>query len=168
MRPLLVTLGAAGLIAAGFGITFTIWHHGNAARAVALGVPYTTYNWETVFAQQRGCAACHGGHLAADVSRVPVPRPAPVLHGIFMTSYGIPMRVEDCLPCHGGATTLPFAESIHSLHLQSAAFADMGGECSSCHVLTHGKFLLYDDETRYAVMNGVVKIPTPPFAAVQR
>jgi hypothetical protein len=102
--------------------------------------------------------------LAGDVSRLVVPRPAPApeLHGIFKTSYGIPMRVEDCLICHGNA----FAGDIHSLHLHSAAFSALQGSCDSCHGMANGKIVLYDDETRYAILNGVNKSsPTPPFSA---
>ena len=32
-----------------------------------------------------------------------VPRAEPELHGIFVTGYEIPMRVEDCLTCHAGS-----------------------------------------------------------------
>ncbi len=72
-----------------------------------------------------------------------VGRDKPKLHGIFATSYDIPMRVEDCLICHNTRTTLAFAGSIHSLHLHSAGFNNMGGSCDSCHATTlHGKLVL--------------------------
>jgi hypothetical protein len=134
------------------------------AVAAALGVPYTDFNLKTAHGLQRGCNACHGDHLAEDVGTLVVPRPAPApeLHGIFKTSYGIPMRVEDCLICHGNA----FAGDMHSLHLHSAAFASLQGTCDSCHGMQNGKTILYDDETRYSILNGVNKSsPTPPFTA---
>ena len=165
MRTALVILGSVIVIGVAFGIVFALWHQQDDARAVALGIPYTDYNWHTAHGEDRGCAACHGTHLAADVSRLVVARPKPVLHGIFATSYNIPMRVEDCLLCHGAKTTLPFAESVHSLHLHSAAFVNMGGNCESCHAMVKGKFELYDDEKRYDVLNGVEKAPTPAFSA---
>ena len=86
------------------------------ARAFALGVPYTNFNWKTAHAQERGCNACHADHLAEDTNRLVVGRDKPELHGIFVTSYGVPMRVEDCLICHNTRTSLSFAGSIHSLH----------------------------------------------------
>jgi hypothetical protein len=132
------------------------------ARAFALGVPYNAFNWQTAHAQDRGCSACHGDHLAADLSQLPVHRAKPDRHGIFVTT--VPLRVEDCLPCHGpGGSKPPFAASMHSLHLHSATFTGMGGNCDTCHVITIGKFLLYDDETRYTVLNGLEQIPTPAF-----
>ncbi len=159
-----VALAAVILIGAGFAATFFAWHQQDEARAFALGIPYTNYNWHAVHAQDRGCNACHGDHLAADVSRVVVARPQPELHGNFTTSYDIPMRVEDCLLCHGPKSDLPFAESIHSLHLHSAAFANMSGNCNSCHATADGKLVLYDDESRYDALNGVQAAETPVFA----
>lgn len=130
-------------------------------QAAAQGVPYTAFNLNIAHGLQRGCNACHGDHLAADVSSLPVPRGKPELHGIFTTSYGIPMRVEDCLPCHGNS----FAGNIHSLHLHSSSFTALGGACDSCHAMEDGKFVLYDDENRYKVLNGVNRsVPTPPFS----
>ncbi|MDE2228605.1 MAG: hypothetical protein KGL11_06145 [Alphaproteobacteria bacterium] len=163
-RAAILALAALVVIVGGFGATFYAWHQRNDARAFALGIPYTNYNWNTAHAQDRGCNACHGDHLAADVNRLVVARPKPELHGIFATSYGIPMRVEDCLICHGAKTSLPFAESIHSLHLHSTAFANMSGNCNSCHATVNGQWVLYDDETRYTVLNGVDGAPTPAFA----
>jgi len=165
MRTALLILGSVVVIGVAFGLVFVLWHQQDAARAVALGIPHTDFNWQTAHGQDRGCVACHGTHLAADVSQLLVARPKPVLHGIFATSYDIPMRVEDCLLCHGAKSTLPFAESIHSLHLQSLAFVNMGGNCESCHATVKGKFELYDDESRYDVLNGVDKSPTPAFSA---
>jgi len=130
-------------------------------RAFKLGVPYTTFNVKTAHGLERGCNACHGGNLAAVVSMLAVPRPTPELHGNFATSYGIPMRVEDCLICHGKA----FAGDIHSVHLHSKAFASLQGGCDSCHAMQNGQFILYDDESRYRVLNGVTRSsPTPPFS----
>jgi hypothetical protein len=167
MRASFITLFAIAIVGIGFWIVFAAWQQQDAARAFAVGAPYTAYNWQTAHAQDRGCEACHGANLARDVSKLVVDRPKPELHGIFATSYGIPMRVEDCLICHGGGTALPFAESIHALHLHSAAFVDMGGNCESCHATVQGKFVLYDDETRYSVLNGVqTKFPTPAFSGV--
>jgi len=132
------------------------------ARAFAMGIPYTNFNWNTAHAQDRGCNACHGDHLAADVSRIVVRRAKPELHGIFVMGYDIPMRVEDCLPCHANSNS--FADSIHARHAYSAAFVSMGPNCNSCHTIVDGKLVLYDDETRYSVMNGVQQIPTPAFS----
>jgi mono/diheme cytochrome c family protein len=164
MRAALVLFGSIIAIGIAFGVVFALWHQQDEARAVALGVPYTDFNWHTAHGQDRGCAACHGANLAADVSRLVVARPKPVLHGVFTTTTDIPMRVEDCLLCHGATSTLPFAESVHSLHLQSASFVNMGGNCESCHATQNGKFALYDDETRYQVLNGIQKSPTPAFS----
>jgi hypothetical protein len=159
-RNALLVLGAIVVVAAGFLGAFFAWSHVNASRAAALGFADTAFNWNTAHAQDRGCNACHADHLAADVSRLTVPRPTPQLHGIFATSYGIPMRVEDCLICHRNE----FAGNIHSLHLHSAAFTNMGGNCDSCHATINGKFVLYDDESRYNVLNGIKTDPTPPFS----
>jgi hypothetical protein len=93
------------------------------ARTVTLGVPYTNFNWKTVHAQNRGCNADHADHLAADVSNVVVANSE--LHGLFITGYG-PMRVEDCLICHGNS----FADGIHSLHLYAASFTELGGNAN--------------------------------------
>lgn len=133
------------------------------ARAEALGVPYTPYNWQVAHVQDRGCNACHGGNLAAIVSQVHVPRSKMPIHGKFATSYNIPMRVEDCLPCHANNKRLAFADAIHSIHLFSAPFTTMHGNCASCHAVVKGRFLLYDDETRYDIMSGIQHSPTPAF-----
>jgi len=161
MRNAVLAFGAIIVVGAGFLLTFGMWKHMDEARAVALGVPYTNFNWQTAHAQERGCNACHADHLAADVNRLVVARAKPEKHGIFVTSYDIPMRVEDCLICHGKS----FAGSMHSRHLHAASFANMGGNCDSCHGTTlDGKFVLYDDETRYNILNGVKTIPTPEFS----
>ncbi|MGO9772126.1 MAG: hypothetical protein ACLPSW_21780 [Roseiarcus sp.] len=128
------------------------------ARALELGVPYTDFNWNTAHAQFRGCSACHTD-LAAEVSNLSVARTDPGKHGVFFSGYA-PMRVEDCLICHG----VTFAEPIHSLHLLSTSFGQMGGNCETCHAMVAGKFVLYDDETRYSVLNGVSHSPTPAFS----
>ena len=164
MRNALLALAAIVVILAGFIATFFAWNAMDKSRAFALGVPYTNFNWKTAHAQERGCNACHADHLAADTNRLTVGRAKPELHGILKTSYDIPMRVEDCLICHNTKTSLAFAGSIHSLHMHSAAFANMGGSCDSCHAtLLNGKFVLYSDETRYDVLNGVKYNPTPVF-----
>jgi hypothetical protein len=164
IRNALLALGAIIVIGAGFVVTFTVWRHMDQARAIALGVPYTNFNFKTAHAQERGCNACHADHLAADVNKLVVGREKPELHGIFATSYAIPMRVEDCLICHNTKTSIAFAGSIHSLHMHSAAFANMGGNCDSCHgTLLNGKFVLYDDQSRYQILNGVKYNRTPAF-----
>jgi hypothetical protein len=161
IRNALLAVAAIVVIGVGFLLpTFAVSQQTNEARAVALGFPYTNFNWKTAHAQDRGCNACHPDHLAADVSRLVVARAKPELHGIFVTSYDIPMRVEDCLICHGKS----FAGSIHSLHLHAVPFTKMGGNCDSCHTMLNGKFVLYDDESRYDVLNGVKYNPTPPFS----
>ncbi len=160
MRNGLLVVAAVVIVAACFLGAFAAWSHVNHARAVALGFADTAFNWTTAHAQDRGCNACHGDHLAADVSRLVVPRAKPQLHGIFATSYDIPMRVEDCMICHDGE----FAGNIHSLHLHSASFTNMGGNCDLCHATVGGKFVLYNDEFRYGVLNGVKTIATPPFS----
>lgn len=160
IRNALLALAAIIVVGAGFAATFAMWRNMDEARAFALGVPYTNFNWNTAHAQNRGCNACHADHLAADVSRLVVGRAKPEQHGIFITSYDIPMRVEDCLICHGKS----FAGSMHSRHLHAASFRNMGGNCDSCHATTlDGKFVLYTDETRYDVLNGIKFNRTPPF-----
>ncbi len=159
IRNVLLALAAIVVIGAGFFATFATWHHMDEARAAALGFPYTNFNWNTAHAQERGCNACHGDHLAADVNRLVVPRAKPELHGIFVVSYDIPMRVEDCLICHGKS----FAGNIHARHLHAASFTNMGGNCNSCHATIDGKFVLYDDKSRFGVLNGVKNLPTPAF-----
>jgi hypothetical protein len=164
IRNLALALAAIVIIGAGFVIIFAMWHRADSAKAFALGVPFTEFNMKTAHALERGCNACHGDHLAADVNRLIVGREKPVHHGIFATSYGIPMRVEDCMPCHSNKTHQAFAGSIHSLHLHSAGFANMGGSCDSCHGTTlRGKWVLWDDQNRYNIINGVKYDRTPEF-----
>lgn len=164
IRNALLAVGAVVVIVAGFLITFAVWRNTDQARAVALGIPYTEFNFKTAHAQERGCNACHGDHLAEDVSRMIIARKSPIRHGIFVTSYGIAMRVEDCLICHNTKSGLAFAGSIHSKHLHAAGFINMGGTCDSCHgTLLNGKFVLYSDETRYQILNGVKYNRTPAF-----
>ena len=165
-RSTLLALGMIGIIPIGLAAALASPRHNAKAGqelAFSLGVPFTDFNVRTAYGLERGCNACHADHLAEDVSRLVVPRPAPApeLHGIFKTSYDIPMRVEDCLICHGNA----FAGDIHSLHLHAAAFIALQGSCDSSHGMVNGKLVLYDDETRYAILNGVNKSPTPPFSA---
>ena len=162
IRNTILALGAIVVVVAGFFVTFAMWKHMDQARAAALGVPYTNFNWNTAHAQERGCNACHADHLAEDVNRLVVGRTKPEKHGIFVTGYDIPMRVEDCLICHGKS----FAGSMHSRHLHAAAFTNMGGNCDSCHGTTlAGKFVLYDDNSRYGILNGISTAPTPEFKA---
>jgi hypothetical protein len=165
IRNALLALGAMIVIGAGFVVAFTVWRHMDQTRVAELGIPYTTFNIKTAHAQERGCNACHADHLAADTNRLVIGRDKPELHGIFVTSYNIPMRVEDCLICHNTKTSLSFAGSIHSLHLHSAGFANMGGNCDSCHgTLLNGKFVLYDDQSRYQILNGINNNRTPAFS----
>jgi hypothetical protein len=141
----------------------------NQARAFALGVPYTNFNWKTVHVQDRGCNACHEDHLVEDINRTTVGQEKPELHGILATSYGIPMRLEDCQACHvklktGCCGAKYFADSVHSLHMNALSFVRMGGSCNSCHATSRdGKFVLYNDQTRYDIINGVKNSPTPAF-----
>jgi hypothetical protein len=165
IRNALLAVSAVVVIGVGFLATFTAWRQMDRARAFALGIPYTNFNIKTAHAQERGCNACHADHLAADVNRLVIGRDKPELHGIFATSYDIPMRVEDCLICHNTRTNLAFAGSIHALHMHSASFTNMGGNCDSCHgTLLNGKHVLYSDETRYHMLNGVKYNPTPAFS----
>jgi len=164
IRNLALALAAIVIIGAGFVVTFAMWHQVDRAKAFSMGIPHTDFNMKTAHAMDRGCNACHGDHLAEDVNRLLTARAKPKLHGIFRTSYSIPMRVEDCLICHNTKTKLAFAGSIHSLHLHSAGFANMGGNCDSCHGTTlRGKHVLWDDENRYNIMNGVKYNRTPEF-----
>jgi hypothetical protein len=140
----------------------------NQARAFALGVPYTNFNWKTVHAQVRGCNACHAD-LVQDVNRLTAGRENGFgLHSILATGYGIPMRMEDCHLCHAALKNCCgakyFADSVHSQHMNTPSFFGMGGNCNSCHATTRdGKFVLYTDETRYEILNGVKNNPTPAF-----
>jgi hypothetical protein len=160
IRNALLAAAAVIVVGASFLATFAAWNHMDRSRALALGVPYTEFNWQTANAQSRGCNACHGGHLDKDVSRLVVARKPVKQHGIFVRGYDVPMRVEDCLICHGKS----FAGSMHSRHLHAAAFNSMGGTCDSCHgTKLDGKFVLYTDETRYDILNGVSYSKTPEF-----
>jgi hypothetical protein len=159
-RYALLALGAITVIGAGYVAAAPDSRSKDEARAVEVGVPYTEFNWKTLSAHKRGCNACHGDQLAATVSRLVVGRAWPKRHGIFATSYGIPMRVEDCLICHGKS----FAGTIHSRHMHDAGFTAMGGNCDSCHTMIKGRFVLYTDETRYEIINGIRYDPTPPFS----
>lgn len=159
MRNALLAIGAIVVVVAGFVVTFTMWKNLDEARALAIGIPYTEFNFKTAHAQERGCNACHGDHLDKDVSRLVVARAKPIQHGIFKRGYDVPMRVEDCAICHGKS----YAASIHSRHLHVASFTNMGGNCDSCHTMVNGKMVLYDDQTRYDVVNGVKYNPTPEF-----
>jgi hypothetical protein len=162
-KPLLINgllaFGAIVVVVAGFVATFAMWKNIDQARALAIGIPYTEFNFKTAHAQERGCNACHADHLDKDVSRLVVARAKPTQHGIFVRGYDVPMRVEDCFICHGKS----FAASMHSRHLQTASFTNMGGNCDSCHTMVNGKTVLYDDQSRYDVVNGVKYNPTPPF-----
>ena len=165
IRNALLALAAVVVIGAGFVITFMMWRHTDEARAFALGVPYTNFNWKTVNAQNRGCNACHADHLAADVNRLVVGRAKPELHGIFATSYDIPMRVGRLpdLPQH---TDIARLRRQHSLPASARGrISNMGGNCNSCHGTTlNGKHVLFDDENRYYILNGVKTIQTPAFS----
>ncbi|HZD89571.1 MAG TPA: hypothetical protein VE224_05690 [Pseudolabrys sp.] len=164
IRNLVLALAAIVVIGAGFVITFAMWHKTDRAKAFAMGVPYTGFNMKTAHALERGCNACHGDHLAEAVNRFMTARAKPQLHGIFRAGYGIPMRVEDCMPCHNSKTGAAFAGSIHAVHLHSAGFANMGGTCDSCHGTTlRGQHVLWDDQNRYNIMNGVTYDRTPAF-----
>lgn len=130
--------------------------------------PPTEFNEKVVRAAKRGCNACHSD-LADSVKRLPqqlIYRDKG--HPIIAGSYDIPLRVEDCLPCHAQESFLPFAPFIHAAHLGSKAFqaVSQGQGCLSCHVMGAPRrepIELYDDETAYELMNGIVKEPTPSF-----
>ena len=78
MRNALVALAAIVVIGAGF-VALLRMGAMDQARAFALGVPYTNFNWKTAHAQERGCNACHADHLAADTNRLIVgAREAPI------------------------------------------------------------------------------------------
>jgi mono/diheme cytochrome c family protein len=167
IRNLALALAAIVIIGAGFVITFFMWNQADGAKAFSMGVPLTEFNMKTAHALERGCNACHGDKLEAAVNRLLTARetPKPKLHGIFRAGYDVPMRVEDCMPCHNIKSTLAFAGSIHSLHLHSAGFNNMGGTCDSCHGTTlRGKRMLWDDENRYQVLNGIKYNRTPEFS----
>lgn len=167
IRKALPILGAIIVVSAGFFATLAMSQDQNdAARALTLGVPYSTFNWKSVHVQDRGCNACHGNYLAETTNNTVVRRARPPLHGIFVIGHDIPLRVEDCQICHTkkkGFPTIPkYANTIHSVHLYSSGFTSMRGSCESCHV-SASNFDLYDDNTRYDLLNGITLIPTPEF-----
>jgi Outer membrane cytochrome MtrC/MtrF-like, domains II/IV len=173
---LAATLAATSIVGAGFLITFatgqqtdleTEQQQKDEARALALGFPKTSFNLKTVRAQQRGCNACHGDYLAEATSNLEVRRSHPELHGIFVAGYDVAMTVEDCMICHRKDKPRNgiFAGTIHSSHLHSKSFTNMGGNCDSCHAIDlKGEWVLYDNQSRYGLMNGIKSTPTPEFS----
>jgi Cytochrome c7 and related cytochrome c len=167
IRNVLLVSGAIVVVGASFLVTFArSQDKTDEDRAFVLGVPYTSFNWKTVGAQHRGCNACHGNNLAETTNNTTVRRARPELHGIFVVGHDIPLRVEDCQICHSkkkGFPAIPkYANTIHSIHLNSSGFNSMRGNCESCHV-SASNFELYDDNTRYEILNGITSIATPEF-----
>jgi hypothetical protein len=170
VRNKLAALGAFVVLVSNFIAGSAAGQEADKARAFALGIPYTSFNWKTVHAQDRGCNACHADHLVEDINRTTVGQEKPELHGILAAGYGIPLRLEECQACHANLKTgccgaKFFADSVHSLHMNAMSFVRMGGNCNSCHAITRdGKFVLYNDQIRYDLINGIKKNPTPAFS----
>jgi hypothetical protein len=175
VRNVRLAVAAVVVLSAGFLITFAAGQQTqqqtqqqkDEARAIALGVPKTNFNLKTVYALERGCNACHGDYLAEVTANLTVRRSHPELHGIFVAGNDIPMTVEDCMICHRKDKPRNgiFAGTIHSRHLHSKSFSGMGGNCDSCHAIDkRGEWVLYDNQTRYDLMNGIKSIPTPEFS----
>lgn len=115
-------------------------------------VPSDPYLWNTAIlnAENRGCAACHDP-LEDVVQNLPLTHPE------LWNPYNVDVTIDFCYMCHSKA--LFVQDSMHTLHMNNAAFNAMGGNCLSCHQISTstGEFQSWD-KVKYDVMMGITGI----------
>ena len=93
-------------------------------------IPNDPYMWNTAIldGENRGCTAsqCHESIL--DATQL-----LPMSHPKLWNPYGIDPTIKFCYMCHSKALFLQ--DSMHALHMNSAEFAEKGGNCDSCHYI---------------------------------
>ena len=87
-------------------------------------IPNDPYMWNTAIldGENRGCTAsqCHESIL--DATQL-----LPMSHPKLWNPYGIDPTIKFCYMCHSKALFLQ--DSMHALHMNSAEFAEKGGNC---------------------------------------
>ena len=93
-------------------------------------IPNDPYMWNTAIldGENRGCTAsqCHESIL--DATQL-----LPMSHPKLWNPYGIDPTIKFCYMCQSKALFLQ--DSMHALHMNSAEFAEKGGNCDSCHYI---------------------------------
>lgn len=109
------------------------------------------YNVAVLKAEERGCNACHD--LSDALEMLPLSHPR--LNNMYINDE---LSVEMCIVCHTflGYYGVDLAESMHSLHMLSDSFKEIGGDCLSCHNIdnTTGEFQVWD-RVKYDLFHGV-------------
>lgn len=108
------------------------------------------YNTYFLNAQNRGCTACHTLQWAMKQ----------INHCIYEGSYPTDtMSYQTCIGCHSETYSgMNLMQPIHTTHLRSEAFDNMGGTCESCHYITYdGEFQRWD-MVKYDVMAGTTPV----------
>ena len=119
-----------------------------------------SYNNTYLDADKRGCTSCHTLENAL--------MSLPTYHRLIIFGYNTEQTYENCVACHSDSYSgRSLADSLHTIHLNSAAFTDTnGGTCQSCHYLNPAtsSFELWD-EVKYDVLKGFTDVTADEAAA---
>lgn len=114
-------------------------------------VPNDPFLWNTkgLDAEHRGCAACH------DITEMI--QQMDITHPELKNPYNVDETIDFCFMCHYAA--LNIGDSMHTIHMNSKAFQQMGGSCNSCHYIdtNSGEMELWD-HVKYDVMMGITPV----------
>ncbi len=114
-------------------------------------VPSDPKGWNNVFmdADNRGCNECH---VLEDVITQ-----MDTFHGVMYMKYENKLTLGTCVACHSFYPT-PLRDSVHSIHMGSAAFQSMSGSCQSCHYIDGDGNYLRWDTVKYDHLQGITNI----------
>lgn len=115
------------------------------------------YNVGVIYAEERGCTACHTLEDAIEW--------CPISHN-GLSSYGNdPIGVDTCIACHDGQQFplfnrpgLEMADIMHASHMMSDRFLEKNGNCMSCHYVDRqGNYELWD-HAKYDQLQGLTEV----------
>ena len=108
------------------------------------------YNTYFLNAENRGCTACHTLQWAMKQ----------INHCIYDGAYPTDkMNYQTCVGCHSATYSgMGLQQPIHTTHLRSTAFNNMGGSCESCHYIDENGTYHRWDFVKYDVMYGTTAV----------
>ncbi len=119
-------------------------------------IPADPYMWNTAIldGENRGClgSSCHDSLLDTN-QLLPMPHPK------LWNPYDVEATTKFCYMCHSKA--LFMQDSMHAIHMNSAEFAEKGGNCDSCHYISPqtGEYLLWDLAKYNNAYMGITPVP---------
>ena len=117
-------------------------------------VPTDDLGWNNTYldADNRWCTSCHTLENAL--------MSLPTYHRLIFFGYPTEQSYQNCIACHSDSYSgHKLADALHTLHFESAMFADDDGNCQSCHYINPntGVFERWD-EVKYNLYKGITDV----------